>query len=195
MREPTDSFPDHAELVGRMAAGDTQALRELYRRLSPLVHALACQITGTEQDGEEVLVDTFHQAWSQASRYDPSRASVTGWLVNIARSRGLDLLRTRRRWQRRKEAAAEPGAAFPHPPASDPETEAMHGEWRARLAEAVRALPPDQKRAVELAYFEGLTQQEISDRLGQPLGTVKTRIRLAMEKIRGAVSSVEESKP
>jgi len=190
-----NSTGTHGELVGRMAAGDTAALRQLYREISPLVFSLACQVTGSAEDGEEVLVDTFHQAWSQASRYDVSRGSVTGWLLNIARSRAIDILRARRRWQRRRDAAAEPPAAFPQWSPPDPESEAARGEWSRRLAEAIRALPEDQKRAVELAYLAGLTQQEIAGRLGQPLGTVKTRLRLAMEKIRTALSGVEESKP
>jgi RNA polymerase sigma-70 factor (ECF subfamily) len=184
-----------AALVARMARGEIQAARELYRRLSPLIYSLACRITGLEEDAEEVLVDSFQQAWTQAGQYDPSRATVTGWVLNIARSRAIDLVRARRRWQERNEKAAEEIPSFPgHLPAS-PELEAIRGEERARVREAVEALPPDQRRVVELAYFAGLSHSQLADRLGEPLGTVKTRLRLAMKKIRSALLGVEEVKP
>lgn len=179
----------------RMARRDLQAARELYRRLSPLVYSLAWKITGREEDAEEVLVDAFHQAWIRADRYDPTRATVTGWILNIARSRAIDLIRARRRWEQRKEALAEEVASFPARPPSTPETEAMRGEERARLRGVMAGLPPDQKRVLELAYFTGLSHSRIAESLGEPLGTVKTRLRLAMKKIRTALLGVDEMEP
>ncbi len=187
--------PSDVELVDRMAHGRIQAARELYRRLSPLAYSLACQITGLEEDAEEVLVDAFQQAWAQAAQYDPARATVTGWILNITRSRAIDQVRARRRWQRRKQKAAESTASFPLRPPASPETEAMRSQARARLQQAIDALPPDQKRTIELAYFGGLSHTQIAEHLGQPLGTVKTRLRAAMRRIRSAVSGVEGMEP
>jgi RNA polymerase sigma-70 factor (ECF subfamily) len=183
--------PSDAELVDRMARGRIEAARELYRRLSPLVYSLACQITGLQEDAEEVLVDAFQQAWAQAGQYDPARATVTGWILNIARSRGIDQVRARWRWQRQKQKASESIASFPVRPAASPETEAMRTEERTRLQQAIDALPPDQRRVIELAYFGGLSHTQIAEHLGQPLGTVKTRLRMAMKRIRSALSGVE----
>lgn len=174
-----------------MARGKIEAARELYRRLSPLVYSLTCQITGLQEDAEEVLVDAFQQAWAQAGQYDPARATVTGWILNIARSRGIDQVRARRRWQRQKQKASESIASFPVRPALSPETEAMRTEERTRLQQAIDALPPDQRRVIELAYFGGLSHTQIAEHLGQPLGTVKTRLRMAMKRIRSALSGVE----
>jgi RNA polymerase sigma-70 factor (ECF subfamily) len=182
-------------LVARMAGGSASAAREMYRRLSPLVFSLAIQITGCEEDAEEVLIDSFMQIWTQAGRYDRSRATVTGWVVNIARSRAIDRVRARRRRQQREGGQAEPIASFPHFSPEDPEQQAMRGEERTRLRTAIGSLSPDQRRAVELAYFAGLSHSEIAEHLGQPLGTIKTRLRLAMKKIRIALSSVDGTEP
>lgn len=188
-RQPGDAVD--ADLVARMARGDIQAAQELYRRLSPLVYSLASQIAVLDEDAEEILIESFLQAWLQADRYDPARATVTGWVMNIARSRALDQLRAHRRWEKRKEMTAEPSGTFPRHPPRDPEHEAMRSEERTRLHRAIASLAPDQRRAVELAYFAGLSHSEIAESLGQPLGTVKTRLRLAMKKIRSALADVD----
>lgn len=181
-----------AALVARMAGGDSAALQDLYRRLSPLAYALALRITGNEADAEEALVDCFHQAWRQAARYDPARATPTGWILNIARSRAIDRVRSRDRAA--EGAAPAPGGwpGFGAEPPPDPEQEAIRHDVRDRLARAVGGLPREQRSVIELAYFLGLTQSEIAARLGEPLGTVKTRTRLALEKIRNALDRVEE---
>ena len=189
---PTDGA-SLEELVQRMVEGGTDAVRELYRRLSPLVYSVAYRVTGTVEDAEEVLVDTFHQAWGRAAVFDRERATVEGWLLNIARSRAIDRIRARRRWQRDRDALAEEAPAFPTTAPPNPEKDAIRSEERERLHQALAELPGDQRRALELAYFAGLSHSEIAERLGQPLGTVKTRVRLAMEKIRKSLSSVEGS--
>lgn len=180
-----------ADLVAQMANGSIEAAMELYRRLSPIAYSLASQITGFGEDAEEVLIDSFHQAWAQADRYDPARATVTGWILSITRSRAIDQVRARRRWEQRKEKAAESVASFATTTPADPELEAIRKEERIRLQGVIDALPGDQRRAVELAYFAGMSHSEIAEHLGQPLGTVKTRLRLAMNKIRNAVAGVD----
>ena len=187
--------PTDAELVARMAGGNAQALRELYRRLAGLIYSVALRIGGVDEDAEETLVDSFHQAWAHAGLYDPSRGTVTGWIVNIARSRAIDRLRAHHRRQRGRQALSESAATFPPYPAANPEHEAIRSEERERLHRVIAALPPDQKRALELAYFSGLSHTQIAERLGMPLGTVKTRLRLAMEKIRSALAGVEGMRP
>jgi RNA polymerase sigma-70 factor (ECF subfamily) len=179
-------------LIHRMARQDTDAATELFRRLSPLVYALAHRITGVPEDAEEVLVDSFHQAWSQAHRYDARRASVTGWLLNIARSRALDHVRARGRRLTRHEKAAQDVADFPLQEPESPERSAMRSQARERLRKVLLSLPSDQRRAVELAYFGGLSHSEIAEHLGQPLGTIKNRLRLAMKKIQSSITDVEE---
>jgi RNA polymerase sigma-70 factor, ECF subfamily len=178
--------PSNDELVEEIAQGDAEALRTLYRRLSSMVYGLALRIEGNEADAEEVLVDTFYQVWSQAAQYDVSRGTVIGWILNITRSRAIDRLRSRRRSDRDRDL--EPAVALPGTAPPDPEQEAIKEDERSRLREVIAQLPTDQRWAVELAYFSGLSQTQIAERLGQPLGTVKTRLRLAMEKMRRSVT-------
>jgi len=144
-------------LLARMARQDTGAASELFRRLSPLVYAVAHRITGVREDAEEVLVDSFYQAWSQAHLYDARRATVTGWILNIARSRALDQVRARRRRQVRHEKATQAVADFPVRGPDSPERAAMRNEVRERLRASLTSLPADQKRVVELAYFAGFS--------------------------------------
>jgi RNA polymerase sigma-70 factor (ECF subfamily) len=184
---PASQEPSDETLVSQVAGGDADALRILYRRLSPVAYALALRVTGDEADGEEVLVDAFHQVWKQAAQYDPSRGTVIGWLLNITRSRAIDRIRARRRVAKGKQRVAEAGSSFPAQVPANPEQEAIRHDEKERLMRVIAELPADQRWAIELAYFSGLSQSQIAERLGQPLGTVKTRIRLAMEKMRRAV--------
>jgi RNA polymerase sigma-70 factor (ECF subfamily) len=170
-----------------MAAGDDRALAELYDRHGALVFSLAHAILGEAADAEETTADVFLQVWRAAATFDPSRASVAAWLTMVARSRALDRVRARRRRERTIATAAAlssegetvHGAA---PAAADRATEA--GEVGARVRAVLRELPAVQRRCLELAYFEGLTHSEIAAAMGEPLGTVKTRIRAGMDKLR-----------
>lgn len=191
--EPSQD-PSDLDLARKMAEGDADALRDLYRRLSALAYSLALRIVGNEADAQEVIVDAFYQAWKQADQYDAARATVTGWVLNITRSRAIDLLRSRRRAARREGRVREPGFTFHLESPPTPEQHAIREDTRARLRRVVAELPEDQRWAVELAYFSGLSQSQIAERLGQPLGTIKTRLRLAMEKMRRAVMG-EDVKP
>ena len=174
-----------AALLRRMAAGDERALGELYERWSRPVHATVLGIVGDPGNAEEIVEATFWQAWRQAARYEPSRGAVSTWLITIGRSRALDLLRARKRGLRWAHDGEQRIDDLPAPAAADdPALHAEAGERRRLVRGALGELPPEQRHVVELAYFRGLSQTEIAERTGLPLGTVKTRIRLAMRKLR-----------
>jgi RNA polymerase sigma-70 factor, ECF subfamily len=147
-------------------------------------------------DAEEVVVDVFGQAWRQAAAFDPRRGSVGAWLATIARSRALDMVRARGRRARAHERAAllsDEGIATPVSALGpDPGRGAERSEARRLVGQALATLPEPQRVAIELAYFEGLSQSEIAERLAEPLGTIKTRMRTGMEKLRGLLSPLLE---
>jgi RNA polymerase sigma-70 factor, ECF subfamily len=159
-------------LLTRLAAGDQHALAEFYDIYAPLVNGLALRIVRDTADAEDVVQEVFVQVWRQASRYDPKRGSPEAWLCTMARTRALDRLRRRSSRREDVEESAPATSAAPR------------NEERLAVREALLGLSADQRRALELAYFEGLTQTEIAFRLGEPLGTVKTRIRTAMMRLR-----------
>jgi RNA polymerase sigma-70 factor, ECF subfamily len=177
--------PD-AALLRRMADGDESALAALYDRWVERVHTVAYWILNDADEAEDVVEETFWQAWRTAARYDPARSAGATWLVMIARSRALDHLRAQRRRTDWTAASSTVGALLDEALASEPDTAALpeQSEHSAVLGEAIGALPPEQRQALELAFFGGLSHSEIAARTAQPLGTVKTRIRLAMEKLR-----------
>lgn len=176
---------DELALVRRMVAGEAEALAELYDRFAPLMLAVARRILGGSGDAEEVLQEAFLQAWNQAERYDPGRSSVSTWLVLIARTRALDRLRSRGA----RDRAAQASAAEPPPPdtSSRLDEHVLHRERRRRVREALAAIPAEQRRVLELAFYEGMSQSEIATHTGTPLGTVKTRALLGMKKLRQAL--------
>lgn len=179
-----------AMLVRDMAAGDERAATLLYDRTSAVLYGLALRITGQAADAEEVVLDTFAQAWRDAGRFDPAKASVIAWLSMMTRSRALDLVRARQRRDKATDSAGqEPEApvAMSQPmPTADVALEVV--ERAHAVSEALGSLPAPQRQAIELAFFEGLTHPEVADRLREPLGTVKTRIRLGMQKLRDALA-------
>jgi|SRR5688572_3838621 len=181
-------------IVARMAAGDDRALAELYDRHATLVFSLAHSILGDATEAEEATEDAFLQVWRAAATFDASRASAAAWLTMVARSRALDRLRARRRRERTMASASElathgetmHGAP---PVAADRAVEA--GETSTRVRAVLKELPEPQRRCLELAYFEGLTHSEIAQRLGEPLGTIKTRIRAGMDKLRATLRAYD----
>ena len=172
-------------LVARIAEGDERALGELYDRHAALVYAMAYRVLGDRADAEEAAAETFAQAWREAGRFESGRGSVAAWLVMMARTRALDLARAS---QRRSRITLVAAASEPRDETGEwsdtPEGAAIAGE-RARLVrDAIAQLTPVQREAIELAYYGGLSQSEIAERLHAPLGTVKTRLRLGMQKLR-----------
>jgi RNA polymerase sigma-70 factor, ECF subfamily len=177
-----------------MATGDEQALGALYDRWATTVYTLAYYLLGQADEAEDAVEETFWQAWREAGRYDASRGAVSTWLSTIGRSRALDRQRARRR---RNEEPLEPDDASPAPSsgtsatmqaAADPQRDAEASERARDVAAALGNLPAEQREVIELAYFGGLSQSEIAARTSLPLGTVKTRARLALEKLRAPLA-------
>jgi RNA polymerase sigma-70 factor, ECF subfamily len=184
---PRASGADDGQLVAQAARGDERAVGALYDRYGTVLYAVAYRIVGQRADAEEVVLEAFTQAWRDAPRFESGRGSVAGWLTMIARSRALDLVRARSRRDRITATAAadrpeaSPGMSDFRP---DPARTLDHDERRRQVRQALDLLSPPQREAIELAYFEGLSQSEIAERLQEPLGTVKTRVRLGMQKLR-----------
>ena len=168
--------------VRRVAGGDEVALRELYDRYGRIVYGMTYRLTGDAQLAEEATQDTFVTLWRRADNYDPERAKLTTWLFVVARNRAIELGRKRSRTAE-PQADLDPGGESP-----DPADLVALGDEAQRLAEVMAELPETQLEIVRLAYFDGLTHAEIADRTGLPLGTVKGRIRLALERLRALLA-------
>ena len=172
-------------LLERVAGKDSQALADLYDRYAPVALALAGRILGDRSEAEDVLQVVFTRVWTDAGRYDPSKGSPMSWLLSWVRNGAIDRLRRREALQRAAHHSAE-RATSAHGESHDHDHDPT-AEERERLKKAVESLPADQRQVIELAYFEGLSQSQIAQRLGEPLGTVKTRTRLGMNKLRQAL--------
>jgi len=175
---------DWATLVQSIAAGDQLALHALYERAHRPVFTLIVRLTANRETAEELTVDVFHDVWRRASRYDAETGTVLGWIMNQARSRAIDRLRFESRKKRSDggdmplaEVAADPRDVFEL---------REQGEW---LRAAMDALTPDERQAIETTFFAGLTHAEAAARLNQPLGTIKTRIRSALHKLRHTLTA------
>ena len=180
-------------LLRRLRARDESALAELYDALAPWVLGLAFRILQDEDEAEEVVADTFTQVWTRVDRHDETRGALVPWILSIARHRALDELRRRTRWWRRADRWGEAQIAEHDADAQAPVEAAIPG-WpvHREVHRALASLPEEQQRVVTLAYFEGLSHSEIARRLGQPLGTVKTRIRAAQAKLADALSHLKD---
>ena len=177
-----------AEEVGWLAGialGDEAAFVLFYRRFSAPVCSMLTKMLGNQHDAEEVLQLSFLQIWKKAPTFDPERSAPFTWLVMIARNRALDRLRMRERQTRLEEAAALDKERFTVPAADAPD---IAGDMRSLLAFALAQIPEDQRLAIEMAFFHGLTHDEISENLGEPLGTIKARIRRGMLRLRDLVA-------
>jgi RNA polymerase sigma-70 factor (ECF subfamily) len=170
------------------AVGGEQALRELYRQCGATVMAVALRMLRDRGEAEDVVQETFLEMWRRAEMYDARRATPATWAIVIARSKAIDRIRARSSARRALDAQRD------DPPPSPPAVEPVEArEQRERVRAALAELPPEQRIAVELAFFEGLTHSEIAERLKQPLGTVKTRVRLAMEKLQARLAPAEHA--
>jgi RNA polymerase sigma-70 factor, ECF subfamily len=186
--KPRIAEQEWRELLAAVAAGDQLALQALYDRTHRLVFTLTMRILGNSASAEEVTLDVFHDIWRRASTYDGAGGSVLGWIMNQAHSRAIDRLRFEGRKKRTHSAAADPQTQ--PPPA---ESAAESSEQGRLLQHALQVLTPDERRAIEVAYFSDLTYVEVAARLKQPLGTIKTRIRSALVKLRRALSTGVET--
>ena len=172
-------------LLPAVARGDVAAFEELYDRYSSTLYALLIRILGNTEDAQEALQETFVKAWTSAKMFDAVRGSEVAWLISIARSRGIDRLRARRiRVDREDEAGREISTFSGFEDRTSGADRAIQAEQCYAVRGALAELPDAQRRALELAYFEGLSQSEIAARLSEPLGTVKTRMQLGMKKLR-----------
>jgi len=177
------ALPDtESALLARVARGDERALAALYDRLSTRAYGLALRITGNQAAAEDAVQEAFLRLWRRADHYDAGRGSARPWFLQLVRNVAIDQVRSRSARGRRDTRDA-PDASDQTPPASPEETVAQ-GERATRVRTALEELPPEQRRALEIAYFEGLSHSEIAEREGMPLGTVKTRIRAGMTRLR-----------
>jgi RNA polymerase sigma-70 factor (ECF subfamily) len=181
-----DAASSDVDLVRRIAERDASALASLYDRYRRVVFTLALRMLNERAEAEETLLDVFHQVWRQASSYEPGRGSVAAWLVTICRSRAVDRLRSHaRRAAARFEIEKEAAASAASPGGRSPSEDAMEADRkRATIARALDRLSDGQRHAIEMAYYQGMTHTEIAAELGEPLGTIKTRIRQGMIALR-----------
>lgn len=184
--------PVDLSLLDRMRNGDEDALATLYDRWSDRIHSLAAHLVRDARDAEDIVEETFWQAWRGAARYDATRGNVGTWLLTICRSRSLDRLRARKR---RPEDTPLDDATVIASPEPDPMDRAVSSEAGRLVRAALAELPDEQRETLVLAYFRGLSQSEIADSTGQPLGTVKTRVRLALVKLREKLGVLQEARP
>jgi RNA polymerase sigma-70 factor (ECF subfamily) len=176
---------DWVDLVRAVAAGDQDALHALYDRAHRPVFTLIMRITCNRQTAEEVTLDVFHEVWRRASRYDPAGGTVLGWIMNQARSRAIDRLR----FDNRQKRSNPLGDDWRQPTAPRDSTDAIAFRQRAeQLRSALVVLTADERQALETAYFGELTYADAAEQLNVPLGTVKTRIRSALLKLRQALA-------
>jgi RNA polymerase sigma-70 factor (ECF subfamily) len=171
-------------LVHAMAKGDQLALHALYERAHRMVFTLCVRITRGRETAEEVTLDVFHDVWRRASAYDPANGTVLGWIMNQARSRAIDRVRFETRKKRVASESAEDFAAL----TADESADALQLEESSRaLRAALAVLNEAERAAIEATFFAGVTYAEAASRLNQPLGTIKTRIRSALQKLRRAM--------
>lgn len=183
----TRSNADDVALIRRMVDADETALGALYDRWVRSLYSLVLHLLKDPDEAEDVVEETFWQAWRKASSYEPSRGAVSTWLLTIGRRKALDRLRARKRHREDSIGHDRTFADLPST-APDPSEDSEGSELREHVRVALRELPTEQREVLELGYFNGMSQTEIADATGQPLGTVKTRMRLAMQKLREPLS-------
>ena len=187
--QPHEEEHKWGDLIIRIAQGDHAAVAELYDSASSLVFSLALRILDDREAAEEVTLDVFTQVWRQAESYDARRGTPASWLLTLARSRTID--RFRASAPERKQSAPLDTLDLMSDECSNPEVETIERERCRLVQQALTALPPEQREPIVLAYFYGLSQSEIAAKLGMPLGTVKTRIRSGMFRLRELLAAIK----
>lgn len=182
--KPRVSEAQWLELVRAVAGGDQSALYSLYEQTHRIVFTLIVRIIMNRETAEEVTLDVFHEVWRRASSYDPANGSVVGWIMNQARSRAIDRLRFD---QRKKRVNTYPHSLRQTTDIVDPQQACLFEEQSRLLRDALEVLTPEERKAIETAFFSELTYEQTARTLNQPLGTVKTRIRSGLGKLREAL--------
>lgn len=177
---------DEASLLARIAQQDKSALAQLYDRYARVIYSVAYKSLGLVEESEEIVLDVFSQVWRTASRYDATKGRVDTWLFTIARTRILDRLRRLQRTAKTKMASMDSQIQSTKV-SVDPIEDVLLKERRTQVLAALSQLPKEQRQVIELAYYKGLTHSEIACQTGLSLGTVKTRIRLGLSKLRVAL--------
>jgi RNA polymerase sigma-70 factor (ECF subfamily) len=183
---------DDIELHRRLMGGDRGAFDELYRRYSPASYGLAYRLTGQQVLAQDVVHDSFLALWRAPEAYDPARGPFRTFFLSLVHHRAVDTIRREERMRRRNERASNLEPLTDEDVAEGVVDQAYLSIRRDEVREALTTLPPDQRRVLEMAYFDGLTQVVIAERLGIPLGTVKTRTLAAMQKLRAALSREDQ---
>lgn len=182
--DPSLDLEAEIELLRRIGAGDLPSFEELYRRFGGMLFATIFRILNQQEAAEDVLQEVFLQIWEKAPLYDPVRGKPLTWIVTLARNKAIDRLRSTQRSHRLQSEVEREAQAF-DPTEESNSANALEAVEKGKLVrEAVQKLSKDQKEAISLAFFSGLTQTEIAERLGEPLGTVKARIRRGMMRLR-----------
>lgn len=171
------------QLFAKILCREQAALARLYDDSGPLVYSLALRILRDQSEAEEITLDVYAHVWNHAVHYDPTRGSLTAWLMILTRSRAIDRLRSLSRRRAAQSVSVESVPELDSPDDS-PEQATIARQQQARVRAALHLLPPEQREVIERAYFGGLSQSELSEQLGLPLGTVKTRARLGMMRLR-----------
>lgn len=186
MNDLPDTVDGDGVLVTRLARRDEAALAELYDRHGATAFSIALRVVGDRETAEDVVQEAFLAVWRGAASYRPERGAARPWLLSVVRNRAIDAVRARSARPRTTTADDHHLAA-----ADDPEQAAINAVLGAAVRTAVATLPAEQRAAVEMAYFAGLSYPEIAARLGVPLGTVKSRLRLALERLRPRLHEVQ----
>lgn len=180
------------ELMASLIAGDISALEELYDRYSSLVFSVSLRVLYDRQLAEDVTQEVFLRLWRRPQSFDPTRGRLLSWLMSVTRNRAIDEHRRLARRVRTEDPSDEPlPDQSENDGRDDPQLALALTELRWKVREAMQSLPPAQRQVIELGYFGGLTQVEIAERTGLPLGTVKTRVRLAMNKLRNELQDFQ----
>ncbi|MBD2214834.1 sigma-70 family RNA polymerase sigma factor [Nostoc linckia FACHB-104] len=190
----TQPNTDESGLLAKIAQQDQTAMAQLYDRYAGVLYGVAFKILGTVEEAEEAVLDVFQQVWRTAGRYDASKSRVDTWLFMQIRSRALDKLRAKQRIARTASISLDAVDLDTPSLITNPTEDVVILERRTQVIAAIKQLPLEQRQVVELAYFQGLTHAEIANQTGVALGTIKTRIRLALNKLRSSLADLAADK-